>query len=89
MSVPHHKCFGNTVIWDGYWPFFFAATMNGKNNTFWGIKLLTLFPLLHTNRTYIIYKKPFIEEGKVGRNSSKFTISKYRENGIEITNLFP
>ena len=57
----HHGRLGKKTLWV-FWSF------ASSKNEFWGVKYLNLLPLLNSNKTFTWVK--------VGRNGSKFTISK-------------
>ena len=59
-----------------------------SKNIFWGVNYPTLLPLLHSNKTYIICKKTFLDWVKAGRNASRFTIDKYHFDKMEIITIF-
>ena len=52
-------------------------------------RVTTLISLLHSTGTHIIYKKTYVKWVKMGRNDSKFTISKYHINTMGIITSFP
>ena len=49
---------------------------------------LALLPLLHGNRTYILYKKLLLNESKREVMDASFSVSKYHINTVEIIKSF-